>query len=166
MEEIEGLETQEVENRFSVLFLSLRSKAVQKFLGIEAKFGIDPAEVRPPVDAEHIDNLREYSTWLFGNAETPAVVQDSREVDKFARVLASDEGLNYLRSVRRPSLEKAFVIAGGDQDEVYELISTAAYSLQEALSSIHLYKDDAKLLEISKRMLANAEQVKKTLDLQ
>lgn len=165
MEETEGLETREVENRFSVLFLSLRSKSVQRFLGIEAKFGIEPSAVKPPVDADHIDHLKEYSKWLFGDAETPAVVKDSREVDKFARVLASAEGLDYLRSVRRPSLEKAFVIAGGDQEEIFELISTAAYNLQEALSSIHLYKTDEKLLTISRRMLANADQVRKTLEL-
>ena len=145
--------------------MSLRSKAVQKFLGIEAKFGIEPSAVKPPVDADHVGQLKEYSKWLFGDAETPAVVQDSREVDKFARVLASAEGLDYLRSVRRPSLEKAFVIAGGDQEEIYDLISTAAYNLQEALSSIHLYKTDEKLITISKRMLANADQVRKTLEL-
>ena len=165
MEETEGLETQEVENRFSVLFLSLRSKSVQQFLGIQSKFGISPTAVKPPVDADHIENLKEYSKWLFGDGETHAVVQDSRDVDKFARVLASAEGLDYLRSVRRPSLEKAFVIAGGDQEEIYELVSTAAYNLQEALSSIHLYKTDEKLINVSKRMLANAEQVRKTLEL-
>jgi len=166
MEETEGLETQEVENRFSVLFLSLRSKSVQRFLGIEEKFGIDPKKVKPPVDGNHVEQLKEYSKWLFGDAETTPVVQDSREVDKFARVLASAEGLDYLRGVRRPSLDKAFVIAGGDQEAVLDLISTAAYNLQEALSSIHLYKNDEKLIAISKRMLANAEQIKKTLELQ
>lgn len=165
MEETEGVDTAEIENRFSVLFLSLRSKAVQIFLGIEKKFGVEPSNVRPPIDNDHIENLRNYSLWLFGDAETSPLVQDSREVDKFARVLASTEGLEYLRSVRRPSLEKAFIIAGGDQEEIYDLISTAAYNLHEALSSIHLYKTDEKLISISQRMLANADQVRKTLDL-
>lgn len=165
MEETEGLETQEVENRFSVLFLSLRSKNVQKFLGIEGKFGIDPKDVRNPVDHENLDKLKEFSLWLFGDQETAPIVPDSREVDRFSRVLASTEGLDYLRSVRRPSLEKAFIIAGGDQEQVYDLISTAAYNLQEALSSIHLYRNDEKLLAISKRMIANAEQVRKTLEI-
>lgn len=165
MEETEGLETKEVENRFSVLFLSLRSRNVQRFLGIEGKFGVEPKDVKPPVDADHIERLKEYSKWLFGDAETPPVVQDSREVDKFARVLASAEGLDYLRSVRRPSLDKAFIIAGGDQEEVYELISTATYNTQEALSSIHLYKEDERIINIAKRLLANVDQIRKTLDI-
>ena len=163
MEQIEGIEVEKVEKRFSVLFLSLRSNHVQIFLGIKDKFGIEPAKVWPPVDNGHVDKLREYSLWLFGDAETHPVVTDSRDVDRFARVLASDEGLEYLRSVSKPSLEKAFVIAGGEQEEVYELVSTAAYNLNEALSSIHLYKNDERLIAVSRRLVANAEQIKATL---
>ena len=92
-------------------------------------------------------------------------MQDSRQVDKFALVLASEEGLEYLRAVRRPSLEKAFIIAGGDQEEIYEIISTATYNLQEALSSIHLYKKDERLIEMTKRLIVNIDQIKKTLDI-
>ena len=165
MESVEDLSLEEVEDRFSVLFLSLRSSKVQSFLGVESKFGIDPAGVRPPISKDKVAHLKEYSRWLFGDAETPPVVKDSRDVDRFATVLASEEGLNYLRTVRSPSLEKAFALAGGDQEELYQLISTAAYSLQEALSLIHLYKNDGRLIEIAKRLVANAEQIKKTLEI-
>ena len=165
MEETEGLEVDQVKDRFSVLFLSLRSKHVQKFLGVENKFGIKPSQVNPPIDEEHIDRMKEYSVWLFGDDETPPVVKDSRQVDRFARVLASEEGLEYLRAVRRPSLEKAFIIAGGDQEELYGIIATAAYNLQEALSSIHLYKEDEKLIDITKRLIVNVDQIRKTLDI-
>lgn len=165
METVEDLSFEEVEDRFSVLFLSLRSRNVQEFLGVEGKFGIDPTEVKPPISEDKVRHLKEYSLWLFGDAETPPVVKDSREVDRFATVLASEEGLNYLRTIRSPSLDKAFALAGGDQEELYELVSTAAYCLQEALSLIHLYKDDDRLIEISKRLVANTEQIKKTLEL-
>ena len=165
MEDIEGIGVEEIENRFSVLFLSLRSKHIQNFLGIEGKFGIEPNEVKPPVDDYHIDNLIEYSIWLFGDAETSPVVKDSRDVDKFAFVLASEEGLQYLRTIPRPSLEKAFVIAGGDKEEVYTLISEAALNLQEALSFIHMYKDDDNLLTISRVLITHAEQIKTTLNI-
>lgn len=165
METVEDLSIEEVENRFSVLFLSLRSKNVQRFLGVDDKFGIEPKDVKPPIPDDKIEQLKEYSRWLFGDGENPPVVKDSREVDRFATVLASDDGLQYLRTVRTPSLEKAFVIAGGDQEEVYELVSTAAYNLQEALSSIHLYKEDERLIAISKRLVANTEQIRKTLEI-
>lgn len=163
MREIEDIDASQVEDRFSVLFLSLRSTRVRRFLGVQNKFGIDPAEVPPPVDDEHLDQLREYSLWLFGDGETLPIVKDSRQVDKFARVLASEHGLNYLRAVPRPDLETAFVIAGGEQDEVFDLVKTAAFSLQDALSSIHLYKTDEKLIAMVRRLIAHTDQIRKTL---
>lgn len=166
MEEVEDLDTTEVEKRFSVVFLSLRNRSVQRFLGVETKFGVEPTEVPRPVDSDHISNLREYALWLFGNADTPAVVKDSRDVDKFGRVLASESGLKYMRTVKRPDLEQAYIAAGGDEEEIYDLISTAAYSLQQALSTIHLYREDDRMIEISKLMLDHAVQIRKTLEIE
>ena len=165
MEEIEDLDTSGVEKRFSVLFLSLRNRSVQRFIGVDTKFGLTPSDVRPPVDRDHIPQLKEYALWLFGSAETPPVVTDSRFVDRFGKVLASDAGLEYMRSVKRPDLEQAYVYSGGDQEEVYELVSTATYNLQQALSTIHLYKEDGRIVRIAGRLLAAADQVKKTLGL-
>ena len=129
------------------------------------KFNINPNKVKPPIDNDHIEHLKDYSRWLFGDAETSPVVKDSRDVDMFAHVLASEDALEYLKTVSRPSLEKAFVIAGGDKEEVYTLISKATYNLQEALSFIHMFKEDEQLIRISKRLIANTEQIKKTLEI-
>ena len=159
MEETEGLDIRKVEDRFSVLFLSLARNSVREFLGVNEKFEVPPSRVNPPVSADFIENLKEYARWLFGDEENAPVVTDSRQVDKFAKVLASEEGLNYLRTVKRPSLEKAFVIAGDDQEELYELISTAAYNVEEALSSIHRYPDDEKLKRIVRRLSQNVSQI-------
>ena len=163
MEDTEDLDIEEVENRFSVLFLSLRSRRVQEFLGIIGKFNIQPKEVMPPVSEDHIQNLREYCIWLFGNAERSPIVRDSRDVDRFARVLTSDKALDYLRNVRRPNLETAFAIAGGDLEELYELLATATYSLQQALQVIHLHKEDEKVKELSGVLFKHVEQIKDTL---
>ena len=165
MEEVEDLDTTGVEKRFSVLFLSLRNKSIQRFIGVEKKFGVEPSEVRPPVDGDHIGNLRDYALWLFGNANTPAVVKDSRDVDRFGRVLAAESGLKYMRSLKRPDLEQAYIAAGGDKEEIYELVSTAAYSLQQALSTIHLCREEERVIDISKLMLNHADQIRRTLGL-
>lgn len=166
MDEMEDIDVEEVEDRFSVLFLALRTRGVRQFLGIEKKFGIDPQDVYPPIVPDYEVHLVEFSRWLFGNEETSPVVSDSRLIEKFAKVLASEEGVSYLRTVKRPSLETAFIIAGGAQEEVYDLVSTAAYSLQEALSTIHFYKEDEKLKLISRKMLTSALQIKSTLGLE
>jgi hypothetical protein len=161
MEETEGLDVKKVEGKFSVLFLSLARTDVRAFLGVNKKFNVEPSQVNPPISDEHIDNLKDYSRWLFGDNENAAVVTDSRQVDKFAKVLASAEGLDYLRSVSRPSLEKAFVIAGGDEEELYELITTAAYNVEESLSSIHHHVEDERLVRIVKRLSKNMVQLNK-----
>ena len=163
MEETEDLDVTVVKNRFSVLFLSLRSQKVRRFLGVDDKFGVAPREVYPPVPEGNIANLKRFALWLFGDQHTPPVVNDSRDINRFAAVLESDKGVQYLRSVTRPSLEKALVIAGVSSDEVYELVVTATYNLEEALSSIHHHKEDRQLIEISQRLVKNAEQLKQTL---
>lgn len=56
MKEVEGVDVDRVEDRFSVLFLSLRSTHVQRFLGVEEKFGVEPSKVQPPVDDQHLRN--------------------------------------------------------------------------------------------------------------
>lgn len=165
MEDTEGLDVGKVEDKFSVLFLSLARSAVRNFLGVAEKFDAEPADVKPPVSDEYVGNLKEYARWLFGDEENAPVVTDSRQVDRFAKVLASNEGLDYLRTVKRPSLEKAFVIAGGDEEELYDLMSTAAYNVEEALSSIHHYAQDEKLIRVVKRLSANVAQINKIFEL-
>ena len=166
MDAMEDINVEQVKDRFSVLFLALRTRGVRQFLGIDEKFGIAPQDVYPPISQDYERNLIEFSQWLFGDKETSPVVSDSRQIEKFAKVLASDEGVAFLRTVKWPSLETAFIVSGGAQEEVYELVSAAAYSLQEALSTIHFYKEDEKLKAISRKMLTSALQIKLTLRLE
>lgn len=166
MDDIEDIFVKEVEDRFSVLFLSIRTPGVRKFLNLDPKFEVEPGEVYPPIPEENVPNLIEFSKWLFGDEERSPVVQDSRQIDKFAKILLSEEGLAYLRGVKRPNLDHAFVISGGDQEEVYELISTATVNLQEALTTIHNYKEDGRLKNLAKRMFGNALQIKETLGIE
>ena len=162
MEEVEDIDTWYVEDKFSVLFLSLREKNIQRFLGIEDKFGVEPADVKPLLSEDNVPRVVEFARWLFGNDTSDPVVTDSRFVNRFARVLASEEGLNYLRSVKRPSLQKAFVIAGGDQEEFFELISTATFNVEEALSSAHHFKGDESIAKMVERLNSNVRQLIKT----
>ena len=165
MEDTEDFNVEEVRNRFSVLFLSLRSQRVRTFLGIVAKFGVDPRSVFPPISEDYIVNLRRFSLWLFGDSDNRPVVKDSRDIDRFAAVLGSEEGVEYLSTSSQPSLDTAMLIAGVNSDEVYKLVMTATYNLEEALSSLHHHRHETRLVEISRRLVANAEQVKRTMGL-
>ena len=157
MEETEGIDIEKVENKFSVLFLSLRSSEVQEFLGINLE--AQPAEARQPIKPEKKENLREYTRWLFGDEDHEPVVTDSRQIYRFATVLASEESLEYLREVPRPKLDIAFKLSGGEVKELIEMMRIAALNIEDALSSIHLYKDDDQLKKAVKRLKADMIQI-------
>ncbi len=163
MEQAHGLDIEKVKDRFSVLFLSLRTRGVREFLGVDGKFGIEPAGVRPPIDEAHVENLRKYTLWLFGDDEREPVVQDSRQVEKFAKVLTSEQGIRYLEVTKRPDLDRAYAISGGDGDDVYELLSSAVILLQDALSTLHFFKDDERLAAVAKSLLETSDQVGRTM---
>lgn len=166
MDETEGIDSSAIHERFSVLFLSLRSSTVQRFLGVDVKFNGDPSTVHPPIDSDHIQHLQKYALWLFGTQKTAPIVTDSREMDKFAQVLSSDDALQYLKTARIPSLERAFTIAGGDLEEVTDLVRTANIKLEEALSTIHFYKSDKNLRRLSSRLIDNARQIGTVFELE
>jgi hypothetical protein len=160
MEQTEGVDVSSVEKKFSVLFLSLRSAGTQAFLGVN--INAEPEEARTPIDQEHISKLVEYSAWLFGDGEKEPLVSDSRQVDKFSIALASEEALKYVRSMKRPNLETAYKLAGGEESEIIDLIETAAFNIEEALSSIHLYKDVERIQKGVTRLLKDADQLRDT----
>lgn len=162
LEDVEGVDVSYVEDKFSVLFLSLRAKSVQEFIGVADKFSLAPEDVRPVISEHRQHDVVDFCRWLFGTEKVEPIVTDSRQVDRFAKVLASKEGVQYLRSVKRPSLEKAYVIAGGDQDEFYDLISGAAYNIEESLSSAHHFVGDEDVLKIVERLVKNVAQLQKT----
>jgi hypothetical protein len=162
MEQTEGVDVSRVEKKFSVLFLSLRSAGTQAFLGVD--MNAEPEKAHTPIDKEHVGRLVEYSAWLFGDGEREPIVSDSRQVDKFSIALTSEEALQYVRSMKRPNLETAYKLAGGEEAEIIDLIETAAFNIEEALSSIHLYKDVERIQKGVSRLLKDADQLRNTFE--
>jgi hypothetical protein len=149
MESIEEISIDHVEDRFSVLFLSLRESAVQQFLGID--LNAEPEQARLPVPPERLESLSDFSNWLFGSAERPPLFTDSRDVGRFSRILASDEAVSYLRSTDRPNFEVAYQRAGGDEPDLIERIQTATDEIELALGRIHLFKDSEEVQKVVHR---------------
>src|SRR5262249_28303085 len=87
MEGTEGVDVEQVEERFSVLCLSLRTRGVQKYLHIDIE--ADPETARKPVSDDHLEQLANFARWLFGTEKQDPIVADSRQVDDFGKILAS-----------------------------------------------------------------------------
>jgi len=133
MEEMENFDWSEVEERFSLLFLSLRSEGTREFLGVQLK-GERPPNTNP-IPEEKKDDTQQFVAWLFGSKEEKAVVRDSRNVDRFGEILSEPRAVDYLRSVKRPNFETAYSLTSS-ADLVVEPLNEAARSIRLALSEL------------------------------
>lgn len=157
MEDEEDIATEYVEDKFSVLYLSLRSAGVQAYLSIDPK--ADPAAAKRPVPNGKTEALKYFSRWLFGTETKPPIVRESRQVDSFGRILASPEAVEYLERSETPSFDVAFRFAGGDEPELIRLIAGAADNLESALSRAHLYRDSRPMQKEARRLGIDAIQL-------
>jgi ParB-like chromosome segregation protein Spo0J len=137
MEDREDISVEKVEEKFSVLYLSLRTAGVQKYLQIDIQ--ADPAGARRPVPDDRLQQLARFALWLFGSDDKPPLFTDSRLVDDFGTILDSDEAVEYLEESDRPNFEVAFRKAGGDEPELEKLINNAANNIQLTLTRVHHY---------------------------
>jgi hypothetical protein len=150
--QIEGLEDDErvsvdhVEEKFSVLFLSLRERGVQKFLQIDIH--ADPENAEFPVPKHAMDNLACFALWLFGTEKRDPLFTDSRNVTTFGRVLESADAVAYLKSAEIPSFDVAVQKAGADEPELIERVQRATDEIEQTLSRVHLHTKSKQLQKV------------------
>lgn len=156
MQDEDDISVKDIESRFSVLFLSLRTVGVQTYLEIDIK--ADPEKVKRPVPKDRLKALGYFAQWLFGNEEKgiEPLVPESRDVDEFGRILQSKEAVEYLERTKSPSFEFAYRLAGGDEIEIIRLIEGSADNIEAALSRVHLHKNSA---EVRKAVVRLSEDV-------
>lgn len=143
MEGQPGISVEHVEDKFSVLFLSLRTAGVQGYLSVD--LSAEPPDAKTPVPKGKIANLKNFSLWLFGDDKRAPVVRDSRQVDRFGRILESKKAVEYLERTSNPSFDMAFQLAGGDEPEIIRLVEEAADNIEAALSRAHRFTKSKKL---------------------
>jgi len=157
IEDINTIPPENFEDRFSVMYLSLKTSGVRKYLHIDIE--APPDRAREPVPKRHLRALANFAQWLFGSDKQPPLFTDSRAVDTFARVLESEKGVDYLEKTPDPSFEVAVRLTGGDEPEVLQQIEAASESLELALSRAHHFKRSAKLRKAAERLGRNSVQL-------
>ena len=157
MEDEEEISTEHVEDKFSVLYLSLRSAGTQKYLQIDIK--ADPAEAKRPVPKARLEALKLFAMWLFGDDKRPPLFTDSRRVDDFGRILESAKAVDYLERTKVPNFEVAYRTAGGDEPELLKLIASAADNIELALTKVHLHTKSEPIQKAVERCGADAFQL-------
>ncbi len=146
-----------VEDRFSVLYLSLRTRGVQTYLEIDIE--ADPKTAKTPVPPGKLKQLENFARWLFGAEDQDPIISDSRDVDDFGRILENPSAVEYLERNERPSFSVARRMAGVAESDVSTHVERAADEIEEALKAAHQHKTSKRLQAAVRRVGADALQL-------
>lgn len=150
MDNTDDIDVSLVEDKFSVLYLSLRTSGARKYLHIDAM--AEPGEAERPVPEEHLDNLTNFARWLFGDEKSPPLFTDSRHVDTFGKMLESEDAVEYLESTEKPRFEMAFRKTGLGEASVIGYVTAADDNIQLSLQEAHLHKQSKDLQKAIRRL--------------
>lgn len=160
----EKISLEHVEDKFSVLFLSLRESGVRKFLDIKITAG--PTVNLQPVPPKKLENLVDFATWLFGSKDKLPLFIDSRNITKFGKVLESSDAIDYLRSTARPDFDLAIQKARADEPELIARLGDATDEIEIVLGRVHLCLNSEPLRKVMDRFARGAfELIKKFPDI-
>lgn len=157
METREEINLDAVEGKFSVLYLSLRTTGVRKYLSVD--IDASPQEAIAPVPEDKLEKLENYSRWLFGTDKKEPLFTDSRQVDTFGKILESEDSISYLERTANPSFDVALRKSGAGETNLIEFVSVASDNLQLALAEAHLFKSSSALQRVVKRVAADTAQL-------
>ncbi len=146
----EDVSIEAVEEKFSVLYLSLRTQGAQSYLHIDIQ--APPSKARNPVPKAHLKNLANFARWLFGDEKHPPLFTDSRNVDNFGKVLENTEAVEYLERTENPRFEMALRKAGVGEDEIIDLISGASDNIQLAQTDAFRYRKSSSVQKVVRRL--------------
>ena len=153
----ESVDIDKVEERFSVLYLSLRTEGVRTFLQID--IDADPKTAKKPVPQAKLKHLERFAQWLFGDSKHEALFSDSRKVDDFGKILLSGTAVSYLERTEKPSFEVAKRMAGVSESEVASHIETAADEAEESLRAAHTHKTSKRVRDAVNRLALDTIQL-------
>jgi hypothetical protein len=153
----QNIDIDRVEQRFSVLYLSLRTKGVQTYLDID--IDADPKTAKIPVPPSKLKELENFAKWLFGAEDLDPIISDSRQVDDFGRILENATAVQYLERSDNPSFSVARRMAGVPESDISTNVEKAADEIEEALKAAHQYKTSKRLQAAVRRVGADALQL-------
>lgn len=153
----ESIDVDAVEQKFSVMYLSLRTAGVRSYLEID--MDASPDRAKRPVPETALRKLDNYARWLFGNADADPLFTDSRYVDDFGKVLGSAEAIEYLERTESPRFEVALRKSGAAESHIVDYVMRASDNIQQALAEAHVFRRSDELHKAVVRLGADAMQL-------
>ena len=154
---VESFLPEYAEDRFSVMYLTLKKRGVQKYLQIDIK--ADPETAKRPVPEDHLKNLENFALWLFGNNKRPPLFADSRQADDFNTILETPDAVSYLEGNEKPNFDYALQLTNKDEQEIIRLINNAGDNIQISLSRVHHYKNSKKIQDAIERLTIDFKEL-------
>jgi hypothetical protein len=144
---------------FSYILLAIGQRNVKVFLGwIKDDTNKEHVKVLPldeilldaPVPETHLDNLRDFLSWVYGEgSKILPVIKESRDITNFlSHVLDSPKAIEYLRKSR--DLREAYDLTDGEEAMVKKLLGTANTKLEKVLGVVHRHKTTEVIAEAEK----------------
>lgn len=149
---VEDYDRDRADESFAILYMSLDTVGAKEFLQIDLE--TEPQAMKHPIPQSHLDNLADFARWLYGNKDKSQdpIITDTRQVSMFGKVLENREATEYLQRSSNPSLELAFQLAGGDEEEIIRYIQQAADNIEQALSRVQHFRSSIGLQRQVKRL--------------
>lgn len=147
-----GMNVEGVESEFSVLGRALVAPSTREFIGVEHDGEAVPDE---PVPLDKKDALAEILSWIFGDSERMPALRESRDLPKLGAVLKDEDATAELRANR--DLEYAFLLAGGEVNDLLQTLRRARHNLDESLRSVHRHRGNPKVEELVESCFGSAK---------
>jgi hypothetical protein len=142
-----GFDTGQAKRDFSLLLLAIGQGKIKRFLGLPRK--LSDVNLDEPVATEHLENLRNLVSWMFGDGKKAPVIYESRDITNYlSHILASPTAISYLESTR--DLMGAYDRSDGEENMLLKYLGEANSKLEKALGVVHRHKIPDVLLEVEK----------------
>ena len=153
---LEGFSVKKAEWRFTILFSSLQTLGVQKYLGLDLL--ANPSNTRTPVSKNRLDALANFARWLFGSQQHPPLLPGSQNVVDFGRLLENSQAIQYLENNKNARFDVAWRLAYGDE-EIIQLIDEAHNKITISLNYIERYKDSPEIQCAVEKLVINSKEL-------
>lgn len=142
-DEVDGFEN--LEQSFGVLLRALQAGGLSEFLGIN--YPGMPSKSKRPVPDDKFEQFENFVQWTFGTDEDEPVLQDSRQLTKWSKILQSAAAYRYLKSTSNPRFERAWQKSGGEADSLIEALFGAADRLEESVPLVAEHAEEDEIVE-------------------
>ncbi|MDQ3821643.1 MAG: hypothetical protein M3321_00150 [Actinomycetota bacterium] len=148
------------EARFGTYTAALNRNGLRDFIGARP---VDEVRERvAQLTEEHLPDLVELASWLYGDNRKKKVISDTRELTMLAEVVRVPRALRELRKTR--DLQGAYALTPGPPKRLIRQLSMAVGHLKAVVNSVEIIADQERAHELVAELQELTEQLIEGID--